>query len=129
MVQLDILTGKKAGQAVMARLFPFQVGRAASAHLPLEEDGVWEQHLEITRQRGVGFFLRAFPQALVAVNGQGVEETVLHNGDLIELGSVQLRFWLAPVRQRSLFLRESLVWLLLAALFAAEVGLIYWLLA
>ena len=128
MIQLNILNGKKAGQEIVARLFPFQIGRAPAAQLSLEDDGIWERHLEITLQRGEGFLLQTHPQALVSVNGQGVDHTTLRNGDLIELGSVQLRFWLAPVRQRSLLLRESLTWLGLAALFAAELALLYWLL-
>ena len=128
MIQLNILNGKRAGHEIVARLFPFQIGRAAHANLLLDDDGVWERHLEIILKRGEGFLLQTHPQALVSVNGQGVDHTTLRNGDLIELGSVQLRFWLAPVRQRSLLLRESLTWLALAALFAAEMGLLYWLL-
>ena len=128
MIQLNILNGKKAGHEIVGRLFPFQIGRAAAAHLPLDEDGVWERHLEIILQRGEGFLLQAHPQALVAVNGQGVQQTTLRNGDLIELGSVQLRFWLSPVRQRSLLLREGLIWSALVALFAAQLVVLYWLL-
>lgn len=128
MIQLNILNGKKAGQEIVARLFPFQIGRATAAHLKLDEDGVWEKHLEIILQSGEGFLLQAHPQALVTVNGEAVRQATLRNGDLIEAGSVQLRFWLSPVRQRSLLVQESLTWFALTALFFVELGLLYWLL-
>lgn len=128
MIQLNILNGKKAGQEIVARLFPFIIGRATTAHLPLDEDGVWDRHLEINLQQNEGFLLQAHPQAIVTVNGETVQKATLRNGDLIEAGSVQLRFWLSPVRQRSLLVQESLTWFALSALFVLELGLLYWLL-
>ena len=46
MVQLNILSGKKAGTRTVARHFPFRIGRAAGNELQLEDDGVWDQHLD-----------------------------------------------------------------------------------
>lgn len=127
-IQLAILNGGMAGRACVARHFPFQIGRASDAHLPLSGDGVWDRHLEIHFRRGDGFHLQAHPGALVSVNGERLEQARLHNGDCLELGSVKLRFWLAAADQRSLRPRELLTWLTLAALFAFQLGLIYWLL-
>ena len=128
MVQLTILTGNQAGAHWVARRFPVQVGRAPSSDLCVQEDGVWENHLQIHMRSREGFLLAAQPQAFVAVNGQAIQEAILRNGDLIEFGALRIRFGLAPVRQRGLRLRESLVWFTLAALCGGQIALIYWLL-
>ena len=126
-IQLSILNGKMAGRECVARRFPFRIGRAADAHLALPADGVWDRHLEIHFERDDGFHLRTHPGALVSVNGQSVEQARLRNGDLLELGSIKLRFWLAPAAQLSLRTREVLTWAAWGALLLLQLGLIYWL--
>ena len=128
MVQLTILTGNQAGAHWVAHRFPVQVGRAPNADLCVQEDGVWENHLQIHMRSPEGFLLAAQPQAFVAVNGQAIKEAILRNGDLIEFGALRIRFGLAPTRRRGLRLRESLVWFTLAALCGGQIALIYWLL-
>jgi pSer/pThr/pTyr-binding forkhead associated (FHA) protein len=127
MVQLQILSGKKAGTAWVARRFPVRIGRSAAAGLQLEEDGVWDQHLQLDLIPAQGFRLSAQPNALTAVNGQPVEQTLLRNGDLIEIGSLKMQFWLSETRQAGLRLREWLTWAAVAAISLGQVGLIYWL--
>ena len=129
MVRLTILNGKKAGADWVARRFPFRVGRAAACELCLDDEGVWDRHLEFNLKPAAGLFLAAQPGSLTCVNGHPVAETALRNGDLIEIGSLRLRFWLAPTRQRGLRLREYLTWLALALVSLGQVALIYWLLA
>jgi len=128
MVQLKILSGKKAGTAWVARRFPVRIGRSASADLRLEEDGVWDEHLQLDLDAAQGFVLNACPPALTAVNGQPVQRTLLRNGDAIDLGSLKLQFWLCETRQSGLRFRERLVWGGIAAVCLAQLGLIYWLL-
>jgi hypothetical protein len=125
MVRLKILSGKMAGTEHSARRFPFQLGRAASADLRLEEDGVWERHAELTLDAATGFVLSAHTEALVAVNGHPCRESVLRNGDEMDLGALKLRFWIGPTRQRSLRLREWLTWAGFVAIAAVQVVLIY----
>ena len=67
------------------------------------------------------------PDALVSVNGQRIERGLLRNGDIIEMGSVKLRFGLSPTRQRSLRFREIVTWIALTALCLGQVAIIYWL--
>lgn len=129
MVQLDILNGTKAGSQCVARRFPFQLGRSPQAALVLPDPGVWEQHATFTSRPGQGVVVSAAKDAFVAVNGQRVQEAVLRNGDLIEAGSVKMRFGLSPAPQSSLRLREALTWLGLAVLCLGQVALIYWLTA
>jgi pSer/pThr/pTyr-binding forkhead associated (FHA) protein len=128
MVQLKVLSGKKAGAVWVARRFPVRLGRGRTAHLRLEEDGVWEQHAQIEFNRAEGFVLQAKAEAPGLVNGQHVQRAVLRGGDLIELGSLKLQFWLSDNRQAGLGLREGLAWAAILAVTFGQVALIYWLL-
>ncbi len=127
MVLLRILSGKMAGTDITARHFPFRIGRSASAHLRVEEDGVWDQHLELTLDYASGFSVTASPDALATINGQPVRQAVLRNGDTIEIGALKIRFWLGAVRQYGLLIREWLIWLGFVAVVAGQIALIYWL--
>ena len=70
MVQLKVLSGKKAGTAWVARRFPVRIGRSSAADLQLEEHGVWDQHLQLDFHPAEGIVLSALSNALAAVNGQ-----------------------------------------------------------
>jgi pSer/pThr/pTyr-binding forkhead associated (FHA) protein len=128
MVQLKVLTGKKAGTAYAARRFPVQIGRSSKAELQLEEDGVWDEHLRLDFNPGEGFVLSVQENALASVNAEPIQRTTLRNGDLIQLGSSKLQFWLGETRQVSLGWREWLLWSGIAMVSLGQVGLIYWLL-
>ncbi len=125
MVQLEIISGKSAGASLVTRRFPVLLGRSPEAQVLLEEPGVWNSHAQIDFVAHEGFFLRAEPNALTAVNGQAVAETLLRNGDVISLGGAQVRFWLAPARQRGLLVREGVFWALLVAVSLGQIALIY----
>jgi pSer/pThr/pTyr-binding forkhead associated (FHA) protein len=127
MIQLNVLTGKKAGSQTVVRHFPFRVGRAPENHLQLGDDGVWDRHLALEFANGC-FNLAAAPSALVTVNGEPSQNHTLRNGDIITVGSAKLQFWLAAARQRGLRFRELLVWSLIIAVTAGQFALIYWLL-
>lgn len=128
MIQFSILSGKRAGASWVARRFPVRIGRATGSDFQVEEEGVWDQHLQIDFIPADGFVLNAQPNTLATVNGQTVQETVLRNGDIIEAGSLKLQFWLSETRQAGLRLRESLTWTAIAAISLAQIALIYWLL-
>ena len=129
MVLLQVFSGKNAGTATLARHFPFVVGRNSTADLCLEQEGIWDRHLEFHLQIPDGFLLKAHPLALTSVNGLPVQQTFLRNGDLIEVGPLKIQFWLSETRQRGLRTREFLTWFALAALCAAQIVLIYGLLS
>lgn len=128
MIELHILAGIKAGSQLVVRRFPFRIGRAAENDLQLSDDGTWNQHVTLEFRRREGFQLVTAQNALVMVNSKPVETALLHNGDIITVGSVKIQFWLAAARQRGLRLRERLVWTLLLAIVASQFALIYWLL-
>jgi predicted component of type VI protein secretion system len=125
MVQLDILSGKKAGEHWLARRFPVHIGRALSCDLCLEEDGVWEQHATLELDTAQGFLISAQSDALLNVNNESVRSTRLRNGDSIMLGAARMRFRLADPRQRNLRLQEWLLWLVIATVAAAQIVLVY----
>lgn len=128
MVQFQILSGRMAGSRPVARRFPFWIGRGATAPLRLEDPGVWERHVEINFQRGIGFELAAQGDALVSVNGERQTAVRLRNGDLIELGGTRLRFWLGDAEQKELGTREFFTWMLVALVAVGQIALVYWLL-
>ena len=128
MVQLQIVTGIKAGSSWAARRFPVRIGRAADSDLQLEDAGVWDQHLLVDFAPHIGFALRTQTDALVRVNGEQVDNAILRNGDLIELGSTKLQFWLAETRQTGLRLQDAFTWATIASVCLAQIGLLYWLL-
>jgi pSer/pThr/pTyr-binding forkhead associated (FHA) protein len=117
-----------AGTHWVARRFPVQVGRSAACDLRVEESGVWDRHIQLDFDPVEGFLLQAHPDALVTVNNQPVQAIRLRNGDSIGLGSVQVQFWLGARAQRVLWPREWFVWLLVVAVTAAQIILVYQLL-
>ena len=128
MVELEILTGKPAGTRLSVQQFPIRIGRAESAHVRLQQAGVWDHHLELDFDPQQGFLLVTQQGALAAVNGQPETTTILRNGDSITIGAAQIRFWLGETRQTTLRFREWAIWMLLAAVVLAQIGLIaHWL--
>lgn len=128
MIQLNVLSGKTAGTSWVARRFPVRIGRAASSELRLDEEGVWERHVVLDFQPADGFWLKTQPSALARVNGRLVEQTLLRNGDTIEMGAVRIQFWLGRARQAGLALGEALSWGVILALSLVQVAMLYWLL-
>ena len=95
MVQLNIISGKMAGNQRVVRHFPFHIGRAPGNDFCLDDAGVWEQHLALDFQKGGGFTLQTAGGAFVAINEQPQTSARLHNGDIISFGSAKIQFWLA----------------------------------
>ena len=128
MVQLSILSGKQAGSQWVARRFPVSIGRSAKADLRLDDPGVWDQHLQILLKPREGYFLQAEKDALISVNGQPLESSLLRNGDSIEFGAVRIQFSLSEARQRGLLIPEWTVWFLVAIITLSQIALVCWLL-
>ena len=127
MVQLKILSGQKAGTAWVTRHFPARIGRSPDSDLQLEEPGVWGEHFQIVLNPAAGYILETFPDALVTANGQPVHNALLRSGDLLEIGSLKIQFWLSEAPQRGLWIREALAWAIFAGVCVGQIALIYWL--
>ena len=126
---IGILSGKQAGTTWVARRFPVRIGRDSSNDLQLDEDGVWNEHAIIELDPREGFLVQACAQAIVSLNGNPVDRCLLRNGDVLEMGAVQLRFWLAETSQTGLLIQEGLVWTGIGAICLGQIALIYWLLS
>jgi hypothetical protein len=124
-IHLYILSGKKAGTSIVARRFPFQVGRSAHSALLLDDHGVWDRHLTFNVHRGSAVVLNVQHEARATVNGTAAQTASLKNGDLVEFGSVRLRFSLSAAAQRSQRWREVALWVGLGIVFAVQVAIIY----
>jgi pSer/pThr/pTyr-binding forkhead associated (FHA) protein len=128
MVQLKILSGKKAGTVWVARRFPVRIGRSAGIDLQLEEDGVWDQHFQLDFRPPEGFLLSGHPDARTSINGEPVQRALLRNGDTIEIGATKLQFWLSESLQGGLRYREWLTWAAIAVISLGQIAVIYLLL-
>ena len=120
MIQFRLLSGKRAGEAAVAREFPWTIGRESEASWRLDEPGVWEHHAVLSLQMPEGILLTARADATALVNGKRVQTAVLRGGDVIELGSAKLLFGLSDAAQKGLRVREAMPWLGLAALVISE---------
>jgi len=127
MIQFQILNGKLAGGYWAARHFPVRIGRSVENELQLEDAGVWENHFSVEFDPATGFRLQAAPEALVTINQEPVRMQELRPGDIIEIGSARLRFWLAEPVRRGLRVNEFAVWAMVAAIFGIEICMLFWL--
>lgn len=127
MLQLQVLSGKQAGVVFNARRFPVSVGRNGGNQLRLEDDGVWDNHFNISLDSREGFTLTTHPGALLDVNSESVQNARLRNGDIITAGSARLVFRIGETTQRGLALSEAFAWLMVAAVTVLEISLVYWL--
>jgi pSer/pThr/pTyr-binding forkhead associated (FHA) protein len=125
MINLQFLSGRKAGEQAVATHFPYRIGRAPQNDLMLQDDGIWDQHLTLEFLAKDGFQLTTAANAISAVNGKPVESTILRNGDVITLGSAKIQFWLAPALQQGLLFRENFVWALLIVVTVAQFILLF----
>lgn len=123
MLRLRIIS-PPGGEHVVPRL-PCVVGRAAPADVRLELPGIWNEHFRIEQNEAAGFTLAVVPPAALSLNGRSHQAGRLRNGDIIGAGGVEIEFGFTHPQPKNLALRESLVWLLLAAITLGEVGWLY----
>jgi hypothetical protein len=127
MVQLHVLTGAEAGKTVVARTFPFKVGRDSGNSLVLSDPGVFAEHFEV-RFSEEGFSLAPHGDAVVTLNAAPIGEEILRNGDVIGCGLAKIQFWLGQLPQRGLRAREMATWGLIALVAGVQVFVLIWLL-
>jgi len=123
--QFRVLSGQRIGELWVPQHFPVRIGRAATDDLQLQDPGVWERHVRLDFSPTEGVALIADEQALLEVNGERLQHAVLRNGDMLQLGSVILQFWLSETRQTGLRLLESLTWTVIIGAGLVQIGLLY----
>ena len=128
MVQLRVFSEEKQQYFAKYDDFPVRIGRGKNCQLKLNDTGVWENHLELDLNNEGYIVIRAMSGATAMINGQPLDDTqLLRNGDLIEIGLINIQFELGAVRQKNLTVRETAVWTLLVAVTIIEIYLILWL--
>ncbi|MEO6182630.1 MAG: FHA domain-containing protein [Verrucomicrobiota bacterium] len=125
MIQLKVLSGSTAGTEVVARRFPFSVGRNSSCDLQITDPGVWDEHFQIDLTLPEGFHLAAKANTVVVIDGKPIQKVILRNGEIIEIGTTKILFGFSATKQKGLAVREWLTWTALAALCLGQIALIY----
>ncbi len=93
MPRLVILTGPRTGETIsLAGDGEFVIGRDAGCALPIEDGTISRRHAALRRD-GQGFSVRDLGSRNgIRVQGRKVSESPLAHGDILHVGSVQLRF-------------------------------------
>lgn len=122
---IELATGESGGTRVFAEhRLPLSVGRGQVDHV-LDRPGVWDRHLLLSRDQDGWLVVSPQDDAMVFREGERIVGTTrLRNGDLLGLGSVNLRFRLSPCHQRPLGRLETTAWLVLLVLVAVQVLLL-----
>ncbi|MBZ0151184.1 MAG: protein kinase, partial [Planctomycetes bacterium] len=99
-MRLTVENGPLAGTVVsLDRDHPTTLGSDADCALRVQEPGVAGQAAVVKALRDHGFGIKALAPGL-RVNGQAVEASPLHDGDVIELGTTRIAF--GQVQKRGL---------------------------
>ncbi|MAD24660.1 MAG: hypothetical protein CMO44_10870 [Verrucomicrobiales bacterium] len=127
--RLERLDGDFLGEQVEVSGFPFKIGRDINCHHRIEAKGVWPCHLVLEEAGENGIIVKCDPEASLSINSLEASKSVrLQNGDLLQFGSVRLRFWLAPIGQMGQRSIELIIWLGLSMLILGQVTIMAWLL-
>jgi pSer/pThr/pTyr-binding forkhead associated (FHA) protein len=102
--QIEAPTGKKvpiltfAGRSIIAERASFVIGTDTSCDLPLEGRGIRPRHAELLRDDAGQVSIRHIGGMMSAtrVNGKKFKAAPLKSGDLLQIGSVLIRFHLRP---------------------------------
>jgi len=97
-VRLTVENGPLAGTTVsLDRDQPTFLGSGADCALRIQEPGIADKMAVVKALRDQGFGLKAL-QFGVRVNGESVEASPLHDGDVVEIGTTRIAF--GEVQQR-----------------------------
>lgn len=82
------------GQSVPIKQTPFSIGADPTCDLPLQGKGIKPQHAQIKQDAGGQLWIshEAGVLSTTRINGQKVKVAPLRSGDLLQLGSVLVRF-------------------------------------
>lgn len=127
MWQLTLVDESMAGTEMVARHFPFRLGRSSGMDWTIERPGVWDNHAEL-RVDGAVVQVAAIGAAAVRVNGRTISSpTPLRSGDLVELGSVKVRVALVAATQKKIPRQKLVMAGLILTITALEVVIYGWL--
>ena len=126
MVELVVLTGPQSGSQLAVPRLPARVGRSREADVQLSGPGVWDRHFDLVATPEGRVAIRTLGEARVVIDSVSVAEQTLRNGELLEVGGIQVRFLMVESRQRPLTARETFVWSLAAIVVCLQGYLVWW---
>ncbi len=121
---LRVLTGLHAGKVVRIGHFPFSVGRGG-ADLNLNDQGVWAEHFRIVLEPDLRLRLICRPEATVRVGDVSMNEWLFKVGETFVCGGVKLSLERENTGQASQRWNERFLWLVLIAILAVEMMLVW----
>jgi len=126
MVELMVLTGPQTGVRLVVPSLPASVGRGREMGVQLTGSGVWDRHFDLLATPDGRVGVRVIGDARVVIDSVSVTERSLRNGEVLEVGGIQVRFLIDEVPQRSLAVREASVWLLALLILVLQIYLAWW---
>jgi hypothetical protein len=127
MLHLRVLSESMAGSEMVARHFPFRIGRSEAASLRLKLAGIWEEHAEFNLANG-WVTITSCDQAPVRMNGGRLKGTaVVHCGDLIDLGSLRFIAELSAADRRKDLLQQVVLAVSILGLTLTQLSIFWWL--
>ena len=127
MTKLLIESGRRAGEIIHITKFPWSIGRNSSMNLHLDDEGIWDKHVEIVLKEGSGFYAVVPSSVRALINRVPFTENLLRNGDILQLGAVRIQFRFAETQLRQWKVRELFFWISIVLLFLFQITIIYWL--
>lgn len=126
MIVLEVQTPQETtSRSVVARRFPFKIGRHKSCDLVLSESGVWDHHAVVELQDGDRLHFRYEE----GVNTPDAERRslALKHGMEIQMGMAKLVVRFEQVSQKDFIRLDRLVFYSAAAVMIIQLCLIVWL--
>ena len=121
MVELAILTGRRAHTVIPVPRLPCVLGRA-EADIALSEPGVAAMHATLRDAGTEGFVLESDASASIYSGGKPLQRLALRDGSVFDLGSIRLQFRIQPSQPRDLRWLEVLAFGLIAVTTATEIA-------
>lgn len=84
---------------VVIESFPYRIGRADSANLKIESAQVSREHVEIFERSGVWLARDLGSTNGTLINGKTITETLLSDGDILQIADTELTFVASPASQ------------------------------
>ena len=126
MIELQGLSEPIRGRRFLLTRLPATVGRAPTNDLILEGPGIWDSHLRFDWDHPPGVRVQVLGDGpRLWINGQPATEARLALGDCLTVGGLQLRFALAPTRQKRLMLGTVFTWFWIGSVLLAECAFLW----
>ncbi|RME03360.1 MAG: FHA domain-containing protein [Planctomycetota bacterium] len=100
--QLRVLNGSQQGATfLLEKRSVFELGRASSSTIQIKDESVAMNHCRIYRESNSEYILYDLNSASgTKINGAPVQKTQIHDGDVLQVGQIQLKFEMVPYEEK-----------------------------